>query len=111
MATGSAVIMQSSLAHDCALQIMRKLAQSIQSVSTAAAVTTRTPRSEQSRARSRRRNGRFDSGLKRGTTDIVLVTGHATHEADCQVRETSSRLTESGRREDPNPVVKGSLRE
>ena len=92
------------LAHLCALQIMRKLAQSIQSICTAAAVSTRPPRSEQSRARSRRWNGRFDSGFQRGTTDIALVQGQASHEADIEVRETSSRPEQSAHSEGPNPV-------
>ena len=40
MAFRSALITQASLAHWCALQILRKLAQSIQSICTAAVVTT-----------------------------------------------------------------------
>ena len=98
------------LAHLCTLLIMRKLAQSIQSICTAAAVTTWTAMSEQSRARSRRWNGRFDSGLKRGTADIVLVTGQAADEAVGEVRATDAFLRLTSYRQGTRPTNAQSVR-
>ena len=47
----------------------------------------------------------FATKLERGTAGIMLVQGQAPHEADIEMRETSSRPEQGGHSEDPNPVL------
>ena len=96
------------LAHLCTLQIMRKLAQSIQSICTAAAVSTRTVHaSEPSSARSQSRNGRFASELKCKGEWVGLVTRRGSATTTVGKEKRSSFLRETGHVEDPIPVSEG----
>ena len=52
----------------------------------------------------------FATKLERGTAGIMLVQGQAPHEADIEMRETSSRPQPSGHPEGPDPVLQNCIK-
>ena len=93
------------LAHLCTLQIMRKLAQSIQSICTAAAVSTRTVHFGAVQCSFSEQEWPIRLGIEmQGRVRVGLVTRRGSATTTVGKEKRSSFLRETGHVEDPIPV-------